>query len=98
MSIPGIGPTIATAIEALAPPAETFRSGRDFSARSALAAPREWSNAPCGACRSSPAARWCAGRGQGGPRRQLVGAHAEPHVTHAGHRGATLADNTARIA
>jgi transposase len=32
MSIPGIGPTIATAIEALAPPVETFRSGRDFSA------------------------------------------------------------------
>ncbi|ESX84748.1 transposase IS110 [Mesorhizobium sp. LNJC405B00] len=32
MSVPGIGPLIATAIEALAPPAETFRSGRDFAA------------------------------------------------------------------
>lgn len=32
MSIPGIGPLIATAIEALAPPAETFSSGRDFAA------------------------------------------------------------------
>jgi transposase len=32
MSIPGIGPMIATAIQALAPPAETFRSGRDFAA------------------------------------------------------------------
>jgi transposase len=32
MSIPGIGPLIATAIEALAPPVETFRSGRDFAA------------------------------------------------------------------
>jgi len=32
MTIPGIGPVIATAIEALAPPAETFRSGRDFAA------------------------------------------------------------------
>ena len=32
MSIPGIGPLIATAIEALAPPPETFRSGRDFAA------------------------------------------------------------------
>ena len=32
MTIPGIGPLIATAIEALAPPAETFRSGRDFAA------------------------------------------------------------------
>jgi len=32
MSVPGIGPLIATALEALAPPAETFRSGRDFAA------------------------------------------------------------------
>ena len=32
MTIPGIGPVIATAIEALAPPAETFTRGRDFSA------------------------------------------------------------------
>ncbi len=32
MTVPGIGPLIATAIEALAPPPETFRSGRDFAA------------------------------------------------------------------
>jgi transposase len=32
MTIPGVGPLIATAMEALAPPAETFRSGRDFAA------------------------------------------------------------------
>ncbi len=32
MTVPGIGPLIATAIEALAPPTETFRSGRDFAA------------------------------------------------------------------
>jgi transposase len=32
MSVPGIGPLIATALEAMAPPAETFRSGRDFAA------------------------------------------------------------------
>jgi transposase len=32
MSVPGIGPLIATAIDALAPPPETFRSGRDFAA------------------------------------------------------------------
>ena len=31
MTIPGIGPVIATALEALAPPAETFQSGRDFA-------------------------------------------------------------------
>ena len=32
MSVPGIGPVIATAITALAPPAETFSKGRDFAA------------------------------------------------------------------
>ncbi len=32
MTIPGIGPIAATAIAALAPPAQTFRRGRDFAA------------------------------------------------------------------
>jgi transposase len=32
MTVPGIGPVIATAISALAPPAETFSKGRDFAA------------------------------------------------------------------
>jgi len=32
MTVPGIGPLIATALVALAPPAETFRRGRDFAA------------------------------------------------------------------
>ena len=32
MTIPGIGPITATALVALAPPAETFRKGRDFAA------------------------------------------------------------------
>lgn len=32
MTIPGIGPVTATALAALAPPAETFRRGRDFAA------------------------------------------------------------------
>ena len=32
MTIPGIGPLIATAIQALAPNLETFKSGRDFAA------------------------------------------------------------------
>jgi len=32
MTLPGIGPITATAIAALAPPAETFARGRDFSA------------------------------------------------------------------
>jgi len=32
MTIPGVGPVVATAIEALAPPMEIFRTGRDFAA------------------------------------------------------------------
>jgi transposase len=32
MTIPGVGPVTATALAALAPPAETFRRGRDFAA------------------------------------------------------------------
>jgi transposase len=32
MSIPGVGPVCATALEALAPPPETFSKGRDFAA------------------------------------------------------------------
>ena len=32
MSIPGVGPVIATAMAALAPSAETFKRGRDFAA------------------------------------------------------------------
>ncbi|WP_247276638.1 MULTISPECIES: transposase [unclassified Bradyrhizobium] len=32
MTIPGIGAICATAIEALAPSAETFSKGRDFAA------------------------------------------------------------------
>ena len=32
MTVPGIGPLIATAIVALAPPADTFRKARDFAA------------------------------------------------------------------
>ncbi len=32
MTIPGVGPVMATALIALAPPAETFKRGRDFAA------------------------------------------------------------------
>ena len=32
MTVPGIGPLIATAVAVLAPPPETFRRGRDFAA------------------------------------------------------------------
>jgi len=42
MTVPGIGPIAATAIIALAPPIETFRTGRDFAAWVGLA-PRQYS-------------------------------------------------------
>lgn len=42
MTIPGVGPITATAIAALAPPAETFAKGRDFAAWLGLA-PRQLS-------------------------------------------------------
>lgn len=43
MTIPGVGPITATAITALAPPAETFTKGRDFAAWLGLA-PRQLSS------------------------------------------------------
>lgn len=43
MTIPGVGPVIATAIAALAPPAETFAKGRDFAAWAGLT-PRQHSS------------------------------------------------------
>ena len=64
MTIPGIGPITATAIAALAPPAETFAKGRDFAAWLGLtprpaarpaasrssARSRRWASARCGDC------------------------------------------------
>ena len=47
MTVPGIGPLIATAIEALAPPAETFRSGRDFAAWVGLTPVQRSTGDPC---------------------------------------------------
>ncbi len=42
MTIPGVGPLIATALVALAPPPQIFRRGRDFAARLGLT-PRQHS-------------------------------------------------------
>jgi transposase len=78
MTILGIGPLIATAIEALAPPSEIFSSGRDFAAwiglcqfnepaaRNALAEPRAWVSARSDACSSfaaSAVVRWAKRKG-----------------------------------
>src|SRR5260370_35384251 len=43
MTIPGVGPVVATALVALAPEASTFRRGRDFAAWLGLA-PRQHSS------------------------------------------------------
>jgi transposase len=63
MTIPGVGPVTAVALAALAPPAETFKRGRDFAAwvgltplqhstggKQKLGAPRRWVSGPCAAC------------------------------------------------
>ena len=63
MTIPGIGPLIATALATLAPPPEIFRKGRDFAAWLGLTPAsirqaankgsgprRRWGSDPCGAC------------------------------------------------
>jgi transposase len=50
MTIPGIGPLIATAIAVLAPPPESFRRARDFAAWLGLGPRPEWANDPYDAC------------------------------------------------
>lgn len=68
MTIPGIDSITATALVALAPPAETFRRGRDFAAwlgltpvqrstggKTRLGARRRWASGPCDACSLSAA-------------------------------------------
>jgi transposase len=60
MTIPGIGPITATAIAAIAPPAETFAKGRDLPPGSGLsrnrhrpAASRSWALSPAWASERS---------------------------------------------
>ena len=111
MSIPGIGPLIATAIEALAPPVETFRSGRDFAAWVGLmllqwltgARGAPWKIIPHGRAHpAAPADHWGQWRGalgaaQGRARGLLAGAHARPQAANAGHRGAGQQDGADRV-
>ena len=42
MTIPGVGPLIATALVALAPPPQTFRRGRDFAAAPRTSVTGHW--------------------------------------------------------
>ena len=70
-TIPGIGPIIATAIAALAPPVETFKRGRDFAAwaglmplqrstgsKQKLGATSKWASGQSAGCSSSARAPW----------------------------------------
>ena len=54
MTIPGVGPLIATAIQALAPAAERFSSGRDFAA---WVGPTSLERATSGKTRLGPTSR-----------------------------------------
>jgi transposase len=85
MTIPGIGPITATAIAAIAPPAETFAKGRDFAAwlglvpkqastggKQKLGAISRMGERTLSGCSSSVAVRSCF-RGPGVARRQAHG-------------------------
>ena len=84
MTIPGIGPISATAIAALAPPAESFAKGRDFAAwlgltplqrstggKQKLGATSKWANARSDASSSSAAAPSCNKRANAARQRGL---------------------------
>ena len=111
MSVPGIGPLIATAIEALAPAAEAFTSGRDFAAWVGLR-PVQPSTKRQGAARTH-VPHWRANlappvdyrrercRALGSAQRRCGRHVARPDVgsqaTDAGHRGAGQKDRACRL-
>ena len=81
MTIPGGGPITAMALQAFAPPMESFRRGRDFAAWLGLV-PRQHSTG------GKPRLGKISKMGQRDPRRLLItGAMAV--VRHASHRGVT---------
>ena len=112
MTVPGIGPLIATAIAAIAPPPDTFRKARDFAAWLGLT-PRQHSTG--GKQRLGATTRM----GERSLRRLLIigansviiktacprrgscghlaGRHADPQATDAGARGAGEQDGADRL-
>lgn len=110
MTIPGVGPVIATAIAALAPPAETFAKGRDFAAWAGLT-PRQHSSGgkeKLGrttngrALAAPPADRWrqrCVALGgtQASARRLMASAHAGEEAAPARHRRAGRKNGARRL-
>ena len=111
MTIPGIGPITATAIVALAPPAETFAQGPrlrrlarphaapalDRRQAEARATSRRWASARSGACSSSAAARSCNRRADAARQRLVAGADAGAQAAHAGHGRARQQDGAHRL-
>lgn len=110
MTIPGVGPVVATAIVALAPQASTFRRGRDFAAWVGLT-PRQNSSGgkerlgriedgrPQPAAASDPGSELSGkGRREGpGTGQPVAGRHAVAQAAHAGHRGAGQQDREDRL-
>ena len=111
MTVPGIGPLIATAIEALAPPAETFRSGRDFAAwigltpvqRSTGGKERLGRTSRMGErtlrrlliIAASGVVRWA--KRKGVPAGSWLGTDARAQAADAGHRGAGQQERPRRL-
>ncbi len=89
MTVPGIGPLIATAIAVLAPPPETFRRARDFAAWLGLV-PRQHSTG--GQQRHHQAAR-----PPSGAPGHLAGQHAGAQAADAGRGGAGQQDGADRL-
>ena len=80
MTIPGIGPISATAIAALAPPAETFAKGRDFAAWLGL----------------TPLQRSTGGKQKLGATSKMGGAHAQAPPHHRQQRRRAAGEQTRR--
>src|SRR5215203_520176 len=111
MTIPGIGAVTAAALTALAPPAETFRRGRDFAAWLGLTPVQRSSGGKERLGRTSKrgeralrrlliigasaVARWAARKGGSGWL--MAGAHARPQATDAGAGGAGQQDGPDRL-
>ena len=111
MSIPGIGPMIATAIQALAPPAGTFRSGRDFAAWVGLTPVQKSTGGKTRLGRTSRmgertlrrlliigasgVVRWA--KRKGVPPGSWLGWNARAQAAHAGDRGAGQQDRPRRV-
>ena len=89
MTIPGVGPVTVMALQAFAPPLESFRRGRDFAAWLGLV-PRQHTTG------GKPRLGRISKRGQRNLRRLLIiGAMAV--VRHADRRGSTLDPWLARL-